>query len=90
MNIANIWTFFQIWLKSGAPLSFWISGFFFPQGFLTGVLQTHARKYELPIDQLLFEFSVHNTIMDQEIVKQAHEQSVEVSAIQIKWFSKTH
>jgi dynein heavy chain len=30
--------FFDLWLKEGQPKSFWISGFFFPQGFMTGVL----------------------------------------------------
>lgn len=27
-------------------------------GFLTGVLQTHARKFKIPIDQLQFSFKV--------------------------------
>ena len=35
-----------------------VPGFFFPQGFMTGVLQTHARKYAMPIDSLNFDFNV--------------------------------
>ena len=35
-----------------------MSGFYFPQGFLTGVLQTHARQYKIPIDTLNFKFKV--------------------------------
>lgn len=63
----------QIWLRSGKPNSFWLSGFYFPQGFLTGTLQTHARKYNLPIDQLKFDFEVLPIYIDQEEVKRAHD-----------------
>jgi len=42
------------WLRAGAPKSFWISSFFFPQGFFTSALQAHARRYREPIDLLEF------------------------------------
>jgi len=31
---------------------------FFPQGFMTGVLQTHARQYKIAIDKLSFAFEI--------------------------------
>ena len=46
------------WLVGGPPDAFWISGFFFPQGFMTGVLQTHARKTRIAIDTLDFRTEV--------------------------------
>jgi dynein heavy chain len=46
------------WLDGKAPFSYWMSGFYFPQGFLTGVLQAHSRLYKIPIDTLSFKFKV--------------------------------
>ncbi|XP_071833092.1 dynein axonemal heavy chain 6-like isoform X4 [Apostichopus japonicus] len=40
------------------PRSFWLPAFFFPQGFLTAVLQNHARKESVSVDSLKFEFKV--------------------------------
>jgi dynein heavy chain len=39
------------------PKMYWISAFFFPQGFLTSVLQIHARKLKVPIDSLSFAYT---------------------------------
>lgn len=46
------------------PYSFWLSGFYFPQGFLTGVLQNHARKVGISVDSLDFEFSIYKNSLD--------------------------
>jgi dynein heavy chain len=51
--------FFRDWNDTGVPTSCWLGAFFFPQGFLTGVLQTHSRQHKLPIDSL--RFVVHPT-----------------------------
>ncbi|XXQ39846.1 AAA+ ATPase domain-containing protein [Plasmodiophora brassicae] len=59
--------FMRSWMANGAPNAFWLSGFFFPQGFLTGVLQTHARKYLTPIDTLSFAFEVRPEVALDEI-----------------------
>ncbi|XP_040003149.1 dynein heavy chain 6, axonemal [Xiphias gladius] len=64
-------SFIQTWITRGQPKSFWISGFFFPQGFLTGVLQNHARHYNLPIDELNFRFNLVPVYRDQLAVCEA-------------------
>ncbi|KAL7403678.1 hypothetical protein ABVT39_003711 [Epinephelus coioides] len=64
-------SFIQAWITRGQPKSFWISGFFFPQGFLTGVLQNHARCYNLPIDELNFRFNMVPVYRDQVAVCEA-------------------
>jgi len=50
--------FLDSWLKNGNPVAYWVPGMFFPQGFLTGCLQTHARQYKIAIDELAFSFEV--------------------------------
>jgi dynein heavy chain len=46
------------WVQSEMPTVFWLSGFTYPTGFLTALLQTSARKNGLAIDTLEFEFPV--------------------------------
>eukprot|EP00944_MAST-04C_sp_MAST-4C-sp1_P000756 g756.t1 len=53
--------FFDTWLQEGIPDLFWISGFYFNQAFLTGTLQNYARKYEIPIDSVGFDFKMLKT-----------------------------
>jgi dynein heavy chain, axonemal len=54
--------FLQNWIDTGTPSSFWISGFFFPQGFLTAILQNFARKHQMPIDTVSFSFVLQDAI----------------------------
>merc|ERR1719335_396190 len=52
--------FFREWIVNGIPNAFWISSFYFPQGFLTSVLQEKSREEMIPVDQLSFDFIVED------------------------------
>ncbi|CAE1323851.1 DNAH [Acanthosepion pharaonis] len=72
-------SFLDTWIKKGQPESFWLPGFFFPQGFLTGTLQTHARKYNLPIDHLSFQYAIIPEYYQQLSSPDSTEETVEYS-----------
>jgi dynein heavy chain len=57
--------FMRKWVTDGQPAAFPLPVFFFPQGFMTGCLQTFARKYMAAIDGLSFEFQIMNEAPEQ-------------------------
>lgn len=50
--------FMKLWMIEGHPKCYWMSGFFFTHGFMTGTLQTFARKHKTPIDALKYTFKI--------------------------------
>lgn len=50
--------FFQTWIDVGEPLVYWLSGFYFTQSFMTGVLQNYSRKHKLQIDLVTIRFEI--------------------------------
>jgi dynein heavy chain len=61
--------FLTNWIDIGIPSVYWISGFFFPQGFLTACLQNYARKYRYPIDTVTFSFVMRDETMEELVEK---------------------
>ncbi|CAK8992468.1 unnamed protein product [Durusdinium trenchii] len=59
--------FFRDWIDGGIPIAYWISSFYFPQGFLTSVLQGYSRSNMIPVDQLSFEFVMQDTSDPHEL-----------------------
>lgn len=68
------------WLVEGPPLSYWISCFFFPQGFMTAALQLHARKTKIPIDTLEF-FSEVTAVQDSTTVQSPPPNGVNIHGL---------
>merc|ERR1711865_1064701 len=59
----------RAWLVDGTPVCFALPAFFFPQGFMTGILQMHARRYAIPIDTLSFSFTMLREETGAELTK---------------------
>ena len=72
--------FMDDWLCNGEPNFFWLSGLFFPQGFLTGALQNHARKTQIAIDRLNFGFKC-SSVMDLSELEGQPENGVYIHGL---------
>lgn len=59
--------FFQRWIDEGEPTVYWLSGFYFTQSFITGVLQNYSRKNTFQIDmvEIKFEVTKYETEVDK-------------------------
>jgi len=68
--------FLNTWIEHGIPPTFWISGFYFPQGFLVGTLQNFARKYQKPIDTIDFETVVLKVKSHEEITARPEDGTI--------------
>jgi dynein heavy chain len=66
--------FMDSWIKNGPPDAFWMSAFFFPQGYMTAALQMYARSTRIAIDTL--DFATKVLTMTPEDVVQPAEQGV--------------
>jgi dynein heavy chain len=60
--------FIKKWVDEDYLPAYWVSSFFFPQGFMTAALQTYARKTKIPIDKLVFKTIMHEQ-MGQDITE---------------------
>lgn len=59
--------FFQNWVQNGIPKVFKFSCFFFPQAFITGIMQNYARKYVIAIDRLSFQFDIKDDTRAEDV-----------------------
>ncbi|XP_051176804.1 dynein axonemal heavy chain 2 [Leptopilina boulardi] len=64
------------------PTLFWLSAFTFPTGFLTAVLQTSARSWNISIDSLSWEFQVFTE--DDNLIIEPPENGIYVRTIYLE------
>jgi dynein heavy chain len=74
--------FFAKWLNSGLPKVYWLSGFTYPTGFLTALLQTTARNNGTSIDSLSWEFQVLQE--DEAQIRQGPKEGAYISGIYLE------
>jgi dynein heavy chain len=72
---------FEEWSTSCIPDVMWITRFFFTQGFITGAKQNFARKYNIAIDLLDYDFEVLR-VADEDAV--APEDGVHVTGMYLE------
>ncbi|KAJ3321161.1 Dynein heavy chain 2, axonemal [Blyttiomyces sp. JEL0837] len=74
---------FSEWSKGNEPKLFWLGAFTFPTGFLTAILQRTARKNNVPIDILSWEFNVLQ-VEDDNHIQQAPKEGVYIKNIYLE------
>lgn len=82
-NLIDRVEFFRNWYLNGVPAAFWISAFYFPQGFLTSVLQNYSRSSKIAIDKLSFAFEFKN-IADPVALQAGPEVGVLIYGVYIE------
>jgi len=85
-------TFLSDWINNGTPNYFWISGFFFPQAFVTGTLQNYARKHVIAIDRIAYDFKILDDRTHHDI-KEKPEDGCYIYGMFLegcRWDSKRH
>ena len=60
-----------------------LPGFFFPHGFMTGTLQTYARKHKVAVDLLQYSFKIQKIVEPGEVEK-APEDGIFVNGLFIE------
>jgi dynein heavy chain len=75
--------FMRDWATKGHPITFWLAGFFFPNGFMTATLQTHSRDHTLPIDKLKYCFNVLEEMEPEELDGEYPENGVYIHSLYI-------
>jgi len=65
----------DLWIEKNFPITFWISGFFFTQAFLTGVKQNMARQDKVPIDMIEWNYFPETRDTLEACVKDQYENS---------------
>jgi len=83
--------FLKKWIDHGIPSTFWISGFFFPQAFLTGTMQNYARKHVISIDTISWDYEVQD--VDPASIQEKPEDGCYIHGLFLegaRWNSDTH
>jgi dynein heavy chain len=74
--------FMGLWLLEGPRPSYWLSGFFFPQGFMTAVKQTYSRDHKIAVDTL--RIGCEMTSIDSKDITEGPESGAYIFGLYIE------
>ena len=57
-NLLQRVNYIKQWIEVGTPHIFWFPGMFYPQAYLTAILQNHSRQYSIKMEELSFAHNV--------------------------------
>lgn len=65
-NLLQRVNYIKLWIDQGTPQVFWFPAMFYPQAYLTAILQNHSRRFSIKMEELKFMHQVLDKDSDEK------------------------